>query len=244
MAITSEAIGMPVPDDMDDGMGDDGNSAETNGPPGPRRIIVPNDMYAQFMEEHTSCGFAAAAAGAGNVTLMARSQLNDWTALDTMLREYGFQHDCTDAWLTLGLVPSKTVKELTTLIQRRLELARTMLTLAEAGSWADADVLQAEEAGARLNKAAETVQRELASNGSRGGSGQRRKQACQELGARGLQFLRAARNAGSIIGTQCSNHLGLTEDQAQGALPAAEASDMWLRLCSSAAGGAWTSRAG
>ena len=115
-------------------------------------------------------GFAVAAAGTGTVQLMPHSQIRSWQALDGVLGTLGFRSAHADAWLALGVVPSRSTKEQATAVQRRLELARTLLTLADAQQWPEADIEQADEALRRLSTAADALQREVASTGGVEGS--------------------------------------------------------------------------
>ncbi|CAK0906403.1 unnamed protein product, partial [Prorocentrum cordatum] len=108
---------------------------------------------------------------------------------------------------------------------------------AHTDAWADA-------AAGRLEAAADSIRRELASTGGRGGLRAPPRRLCQELGTMGLAFLHTLRAADSVIGTQCSNHLGLTAAQLTPALSAGEATDMCLALCSSASDACWTRLAG
>ena len=142
--------------------------------------------------------------------------------LDNALRRFGIHKDHTDVWMALGVVPTGTMKEQSTAVQRRSEFARTLLTLADAQRWPEADVEQVDEATGRPAAAADIIQREVASSGGGRGLGSPCRRPCQELGTMGLTFPHTLRTADSVIGTQCSNRLGLTADRLLKTLPPPE----------------------
>ena len=221
-------------------------SSPEGAPPGllplpqpPQRLVVSDVTFAAYMEDCVLSDFAIVAAGHGTVQLTPRSQIRSWDTLNGTLCTLGFRSEDPDAWVALGIVPTRTTKEQTTAVQRRLELARTVLSLAHGQHWPATDAAQADAAANRLTIAADTIQRELISTGTRRGHLASARRLCQELGSVGLNLLDALRQANTVIGTQCSNHLGLTTTQLTGTLPVEEASAMWLGLCSSSSDALW-----
>lgn len=216
------------------------NAAESaGGAPGAAGLVVSDELFATYIEECMLTDFAAAAAGPGVVALAPRSRITNWPALDAALRALGYRSDCPDAWSVLGVAPARPAHDPASGVARRLELARTLLSLADEAAWRADDLAQAAAAQHRFEEAADAILREVAVGGGRQGQVPVDRRLCQELGAGGVSLLLSLSAPGGVLATQCSDHLGLPESLKRSVLPVAVASRLWLGMCSSQAAPHW-----
>ena len=81
-----------------------------------------DELLVAYVEDCVLSDFAVVAANHGTVHLTPRSHICSWETLEGVPRTLGFRSDHADAWVAMGVVPSRTTKEQVTALQRRLEL--------------------------------------------------------------------------------------------------------------------------
>ena len=207
-------------------------------------LEVSDEVFAAYLEDCVLSDFAVVASAPAALRLAPRSAVTDWTALANLMQGLGFYPDHADCWSRLGAVPTKSAKEQTTAVGRRLELARTVLALADGSGWSPDDRESADAAGRLLAAAADDILRELASCGGRRGQGPPSHRLCQELGCRGLEFLLSLRGLGTLVATQCSTHLEVPARLRDQAMSPSDSAPLWVGLCSSSSDQWWQKVAG
>lgn len=171
-------------------------------------LLVSDTMFTMFLEECMLRYFAPAAAQPEAVRITPRSQIRLWADLEPIVKELRYQPTRTDPRVALGLAPSRSAQEQVTAVRRRVEFARLVLTMADTGGWASADLVAAEAAERALRNHGDVVLRELSNADSRRCASRPQTRLCQVLEAVGLQLLNTLREPTSVCGTQCSDHLG------------------------------------